>query len=145
MMNTEVRDAITGIEAAWTSYTPTWTSNGTAPALGNGTLTGAYRQIGKTVDFRMKLVMGSTTTFGTGAYFFALPVAPTQSPIAIGVAHIQDASPVNGYVHIVTYIGDAGGMRIYSPASPGVVIAATSPITFASSDTIDASGRYEVP
>jgi hypothetical protein len=63
-----------GLGAAWTSFTPTWTALGTSPALGNGTLTGFYTQIGKLVSFRVRFVAGSTTTFGTSQWNFALPV-----------------------------------------------------------------------
>src|SRR5882672_3849200 len=35
--------------AAWTAYTPVWGSSGTAPAIGNGSLTGFFIQVGKTV------------------------------------------------------------------------------------------------
>ena len=34
---------------AWTAYTPTWQAT-TAPSLGNGSLTGRYRKIGRTLD-----------------------------------------------------------------------------------------------
>lgn len=76
--NGTVRD---GFEAfgAWTSYTPTWGSTGTAPAIGNGSLIGAYTQIQKTVFFRVGVTFGSSTTFGTGNYTLTLPVAPSSS------------------------------------------------------------------
>ena len=59
----------------WPAYTPTWTSAGTAPVLGNGTLIGAYIQIEHFVVARVTLTMGSTTTYGTGNYYFSLPVS----------------------------------------------------------------------
>lgn len=47
--NTEIRDAFTGIQAAWTSYTPTLTN----VTLGTGgTVQGWYHQIGHTIRFR---------------------------------------------------------------------------------------------
>ena len=54
------------------SYTPTWGSTGTAPSLGNGTLTGSYQQFGKLVYFRAVLTLGSTSTIGTGQYHLTL-------------------------------------------------------------------------
>jgi len=75
MLNTEIRDAIAGIEAGWANYTPTWTASGTAPAIGNGVQQAAFMQIGHTTQYRIVLSFGSTTTFGTGIYSFALPVA----------------------------------------------------------------------
>ena len=58
---------------AWTPYVPVWGSTGTPPALGNGTLVGSYHQVGKTVDIRVKLVPGSTSSYGTGNWNFTLP------------------------------------------------------------------------
>lgn len=59
---------------AWTSYTPTWTASTSNPTLGNGTLTGSYVQIGKTVTAQVTLTFGSTTTLGSGVYRWSLPV-----------------------------------------------------------------------
>jgi hypothetical protein len=75
--NGTVRD---GFEAfgAWTSYTPTWGSTGTAPAIGNGTLVGGYTQIQKTVFFRVGCTFGTSTTFGTGNFTLTLPVTPSS-------------------------------------------------------------------
>ncbi|MFD5573971.1 hypothetical protein [Streptomyces cadmiisoli] len=72
-MNQEIRDQFNSMFAAWTSYTPVWTASGTAPVLGNGTLSGRYMKIGRTVVAHIQLVMGSTTTYGTGDYSFSLP------------------------------------------------------------------------
>lgn len=64
-----------GIQAAWTSYTPTWTGSSSNPAIGNGTLTGRWLQIGKSGFFRVVMTAGTTTTVGSGTYTFALPAA----------------------------------------------------------------------
>jgi hypothetical protein len=59
----------------WQSYTPAWTSSGTAPVLGNGSLTGRYR-IGPEADLliaEVRLVCGSSSSAGTGVWFFSLP------------------------------------------------------------------------
>jgi hypothetical protein len=58
-----------------TAYTPTWTSSGDAPAIGNGTLTGHYTKLGKRVDARIALTFGNTTDPGTGMWFLGLPFA----------------------------------------------------------------------
>lgn len=59
--------------ASWTGYTPKWFNSGTQPAIGNGTLGGTYRRMGKTLDITMYFYIGSTTTIGTGAWYFTLP------------------------------------------------------------------------
>lgn len=78
-MNTEVRDAMTGLQAAWDSYTPTWTAVSVNPSLGNGTMVGHSLRQGKKVDFWQKLTMGSTTSYGTGAWKMSIPVSPLSS------------------------------------------------------------------
>jgi hypothetical protein len=65
---------------AWTAYTPVWTAPTTNPVLGNGTLTGQYMaQNGKTIHYRIVLIMGSTTTYGSGMYLLSLPVASSAN------------------------------------------------------------------
>ena len=66
------------VDTAWAAYTPTWGAS-TAPSLGNGTLTGTYMRIGKTVHFFINLTTGSTTTYGSGIYTLTLPVAAAST------------------------------------------------------------------
>lgn len=76
---TDVDTKLTGIEAAWTSGTPTWSqTGGSVLSIGNGTLFMRYKQVGvssagKTVNLRLELVRGSTTNVGTAAYAWQLP------------------------------------------------------------------------
>lgn len=67
-------DTIDALGDAWTTYTPSWGSTGTPPALGNGTLLGRYKKLGKTVDVNIVLTLGSTSTVGTGGWTLFLPV-----------------------------------------------------------------------
>lgn len=67
-------DATTKMSGAWTDYAVAWTSSGTQPAIGNGVLIGSYSKIGRTVNLKIRIKMGSTTTYGTGYYSFSLPV-----------------------------------------------------------------------
>lgn len=60
---------------AWTAYTPTWTATGTPPTLGNGTISGRYRRSGRLIVFEAELVIGSTSSGGTGSYTLVAPVA----------------------------------------------------------------------
>jgi microcystin-dependent protein len=63
----------TAAVGGWTTYTPSWTSSGTQPAIGNGTIVGQYRRIGQNIACRIALTTGSSTTYGTGDYLFSLP------------------------------------------------------------------------
>lgn len=71
-------------QGVWTPYVPTWTSTGTAPAKGNGTLAGEYAKVGRLVTVRISLDTGSTTTYGTGNYIFSLPLAASTTGVGSG-------------------------------------------------------------
>lgn len=134
---------------AWTAYTPTWTSTGTAPALGNGTLVGAYAQIGKTVIFRFAFTAGSTSTYGSGSYIFSYPVAPHS---AIGgnygflLAGYAEDSGVAGYSINFGRGASATGFYLAS-TSNGVgganTYQTTVPFTWGSGDFFSVHGMYE--
>lgn len=61
--------------SAWDTYTPVWAASTTAPALGNGSLYGRYRLLGKTCQFSVQLAIGSTTNGGSGTWSLSLPFA----------------------------------------------------------------------
>lgn len=148
LLNTHLRDNLLWLGSGnWSSYTPTWTSTGTAPAIGNGILEGRYVRIGNTIHFRIGLIPGGTTTYGTGAWFFALPAAArTGSQGTSGqVARI----PVgNGIL-----IDISGGNTLFSAilesstnivtSYPGGNLSGTTPITFVSGDQVQIHGSYE--
>lgn len=71
------------VPGAWTSYTPTWTASTTNPVLGNGTLIGRHSKIGRQATVHINLTPGSTTTFGSGSYSFALPFTAASSGAAL--------------------------------------------------------------
>jgi hypothetical protein len=87
----------------WVTYTPTWTSNGTAPSIGNGTLTGRYRVLDKnTVHVIIRWVRGSTSSNGTGTYNLGLPAG---FPIAsdTGMAQLGSARYlISGIAHLAS-------------------------------------------
>lgn len=123
--------ALHGLTDAWSAWTPTW-SNLT---VGNGTVLARYRQVGKTVDYRIKFTLGTTSVVGTSPNF-TLPVAPTGGFIAddmIGLGHGTDAS-INTYVLGVFYNGS--GIARFN-------ISATVPFTFGNSDWFESVFTYE--
>lgn len=130
--------------APWTSYTPTWTCSGSAPAIGNGTLSGAYKQIGKTLYVRISFVAGSTTTFGTGDFRFALPGSLTS------VASVEQALAAKGYDSSATTnlvlagFTPASGSYVALVSNGGTVVGSAQPITWANGDTIRITGVIEV-
>jgi hypothetical protein len=57
----------------WVDYTPSWTSSGTQPNIGNGSVTGKWRRVGDSIECQVRVLAGSTTTYGTGTYLLSLP------------------------------------------------------------------------
>jgi len=55
------------------SYTPVWGSSGTAPNIGNGSIAGKYIVIGKFAIAWVSMVLGSSSTYGSGTYTWTLP------------------------------------------------------------------------
>lgn len=67
-------------------------------SIGNAVVTAAYKQTGKTVNARINVTFGSTTTFGAGQIAFSLPVTASSASAGhyIGHCYIEDAG-VQGY------------------------------------------------
>lgn len=115
------------IAPGWTSYTFTWSSDGTQPAIGNGTRSGRYRRPtgSDLVVFEFRLTMGSTTTFGTGTYFISVPVTPSATAVTncVGSCYILDA----GFQDKIGQLKFEDNTKIAMVAASGGVVTATNP------------------
>lgn len=127
------------------TYTPTWTSSGTAPAIGNASVIARYTRIGKFVHAYGGITFGSTTTYGTGVWFFALPATPAASvttnvPIGTGwlvqTANIGIATPIAVGSSMVLQLG-ATYLGTNTNVSP------TFPWTWAASNILGWNAIYE--
>lgn len=130
-------------DPGWQDYTPAWTGASSNPAIGNGTITGRYTQIGTTVHFRVSIHMGSTTTFGSGAWFVSMPVTGADSDIAIGSASATDDS---GGVRWVGSLHTNDGLKAFIGNEGGVTSSSwrsTTPMTWATTDELHVVGTYE--
>lgn len=147
LLNTHLRDNLKALGDPMAAYTPSWTSTGTAPTIGNGTIDGLFAEAGKFVTWSVSIVGGSTTGWGTGTYSITLPrVARTRFIVFSGV--IWDASapasyPLFGEVNVST----RGAVVLRTlPTTAGNQfrdVTATVPITLATSDALVLSGTYE--
>jgi len=100
--NTEIRDQWNSVLDAWTTYTPGWTAATTNPVIGNGTITGRYLKVGRTVHLAITLIGGSTTTWGAGAFSFAAPFTSANSTVSyLGGARLSGSGSND------TWIGQA--------------------------------------
>jgi hypothetical protein len=130
---------------AWTSYSVSWSSQSNPqPVLGNGSLTGFYKVIGKTVFVRVKLNWGTTTSGGTGDWRFSLPVNAASSDGVQFPCSMLD-NGVNWYAGIVngTYTGAVDKSSIITTASPAGAITANIPFTWGNLDSLQFNGSYE--
>lgn len=122
----------------WTAYTPTWT--GTGFVIGNGTITGAWISAGKLVIYRITATIGSTTTVGTGAYSFGLPVAAITTNIPGGGITIFDSSPGSVRQRDV-YVNTS--TTVAGQDEAGTFVGGTAPFALATGDTLKLTGTYE--
>ena len=130
----------------WTTYSPSWTASTTNPVIGNGTITGRYKAIGKTVFVFVKINMGSSTTYGSGQWRISLPVDAFSASSAIfptvfldnGLNWFQGTSytEYGGNVSYVVPVWNRG-LTGSAPAD------STTPFTWGSTDSFSFSGSYE--
>lgn len=133
----------------WGTYTPIWSGGGTHPDIGNGVLTGKYVRIGSSVGvFQIRMVLGGTSTAGTGDYTWSLPGGwfagvDTFGPPVDGIAKV-----INSAVGVAPFLTLIGAINSYSGANvvtvsnagqPGVD-GATTPITWTSGDEMHMHG-----
>lgn len=127
---------------AWTSWTPTWTNL----TVGNGTVTAKYTRVGRTIHFRLKFTLGSTSTVGTLPRF-SLPVESHSeylSEYPIGAATYVDSGTA-AYDGVVQRDAATTALlrRIGGSGSPTVNVTATAPFAWATGDYLMLSGSYE--
>lgn len=105
------------LEAPWTEYTPDWTTDLIDPTIGNGTLIGRYRKIGRTVDMVAQCVVGSTTNVGQGYYALSLPFAPrTTRPeqrLHCEVRGVHLGSPIPRWLGDIRLIDSAPQFNVH--------------------------------
>jgi hypothetical protein len=122
----------------WNTYTPSWTSTGTQPAVVDGTLLGNYTQIGGLIVAKVSLTIGASTTFGTGSYSMSLPVAEDSTVgFSAGPGIAFDSNP--GVVYIVHWRAAA----LLSNASPIATLSPSVPFTWASGDQLQLTITYK--
>ena len=135
---------VTRAFGAWNSFTTTWGSGGTAPAIGNGTIASSYSQIGKTVSFRIVLTASTTTAFGTSYYTFTVPVtaaagaAGSFMPIGNTIASRTSTSL---YYEATTVL--ANTTQVFARYQTSGLFGQLAPVTFANTDIIAIQGTYQ--
>lgn len=123
------------------TYTPTWTTTGSAPSIGNGTLSGAYVKVGQLVTVTAKLLAGSSTTFGTGDWRLTVPFA-SGSVEACGIGFGDDSGSPTGYPTLAFLDASTSTMEIYRLDALWTAYTATVPFTWGTGDYLVVTITY---
>jgi hypothetical protein len=125
-----------------TTYTPT-IAGSTGGVLGNGTVNGWYRQLGKMVWGELRFVWGSTTTF-TGTLTATYPVTAIGygATVSVGSGRVITGGAANAWlVDTVHNNTTTMGFR-YDQQTGGGTVTATAPAAFAANDVITVHFHY---
>jgi polygalacturonase len=122
-----------------------WKGNTTDPAIGNGTIAFKAKQDGDFIWATISVTMGSTTTFGSGGWYFTLPNPFGGNAVAdaYGSGMVLD-SGTQQYIGTSYILSGTNQIRIQIEAGGGTPIGPTSPFTFASGDKVVLSIRYPI-
>lgn len=134
-------------------YTPEWTATTTNPTIGNGTLRGVYLTGLGMCWASIELIIGSTTTLGSGTYELTVPLDPHVLVGSIqtltGCLLLTDLSAAK-YGMGVVRLGSARNAGLYAMApsvtGAGEIGALTEakPFAWAAGDSILASIGYPI-
>ncbi len=124
-----------------------WTPTLANITLGNGSLTSKYMRVGNTVFYWFILVLGSTSSIGTGPYFTPpvpmLTMGGVNSYTPIGLSRYHDNSAGGSYLGISTSQGGIIQLHHLSGSPLGLTTTtATAPMTWATNDELHNAGKY---
>ena len=139
---------VTGLSQPWRSWTPLLTN----VTIGNGSIVGAQKQIGKTTFYRLKIIFGTTSSI-TGTIGFVPPVAPNSElynaaseGYIVGTAKYLDAA--TAAYHGFVYATQANSFTLTAQNTSGAYAAqatvnASTPFGWGNTDQIIIQGFYE--
>ena len=140
-------DAYENATAAWPTWSPTLTNITNV----NGTVVAKYRQVGKTVDYRFKFSLGSSSAIGTSPKF-TLPATPNSdyvdasgSCFPIGQAFLVHAGVATRIGLSVVLTGSTATIfsNNFATGEASTGITAAAPWTWATGDMLHVWGTYE--
>lgn len=124
-----------------------WKGTTADPAIGNGTLYGWTTFDGRWLEVWVELTIGSTTTFGTGGWYFTgQPIPTTTSWWITGWCGLRDDSAATSYAGPVL-LNNLGQLFPRTPnygGTNGAVAAVSSalPFTWATGDTLNLYSKF---
>jgi hypothetical protein len=122
------------------TYVPTWTGSISNPVLGNGTLTGEYFIANGMCQVTVTMTAGSTTTFGSGFWFFTLPITCRSIATQYGSARALDA----GTLYYVGATDAAGTVLSATFDQTNTQVQSNVPFTWASGDSLSMTVSYPI-
>lgn len=120
------------------AYTPVWTAAGTAPSLGNGTLTGTYIVQGRYIEIFCQLIFGTTTTSGTGQWFFNFPINFIAGVVIGSINAVNSGVSDNSGVPFV-WTASLYSLLMNATSLP---VSGLVPFTWGNLDSLNVAGRY---
>lgn len=130
------------------SFTPSWKGDSGDPAIGNGTLTGWKRLRDGYIDLHIYLKCGSTTTYGTGNWYFEIPDgyslgidpgASGQERFAVGLAYIFDSGTTLRSGVAVIDVDQPTRIRFMSSGTASNFFSSAAPQTWTTNDDLGAT------
>lgn len=130
---------------AWSTWSPTLANI----TVGNGTTVATYARIGRTIHFRFKFTLGTTSAIGSSPTI-SLPVALhanyANGEDLVGLARYGDTG-VAGYSGTLRAASSTTALFIVHNAagtySAEAALTSTAPFTWGSTDLLSAMGTYE--
>lgn len=130
----------------WTTFATSWTTGGSAPSIGNGTITARYSRVGRMITYLISLSAGSTTNFGTGEFRFSLP-ATQSTAIGSNGFYVGDALGIDtgtGLYMGVSVIDNTNNfVRVFKGDGTTNPWSNTVPFTWGNTDSLNISITYE--
>ena len=131
---------------AWFNFTTIWTGTITNPVLGDGTLSSRFNINNGLLSFLGVLVMGSTTTLGSGNWYFSFPLPSAGTTRYYGVGYVRDAGIAN-YLFTTQITGGDLEFRYWIDMTPGAnnsFINPTFPIAWGAGDNVAWQIQYGI-
>jgi len=134
--------------AAWTTYTPVFTTSGGAASIGSGAITGLYSKVGRVCRVAGYLIFGAGANGGAGGLFtMSLPFAAAAGGPWVGKAYLRDASATSvGHFNGLCVCLSGASLVTFKEASTHVEVFNTSPFPWTPgppADFIAFQLRYE--
>lgn len=139
-------DLALALTGAWTTYTPAVVASAGGFTLGaGGTQTGAYRRVGKTLDWRFLIVAGTTPTWGSAGATLSvsIPGGFTSTASFLGNAFTFDTSASANNMLEYAILSGTNVARFYRP-STNVELTNGTPFTYAVGDSLFGNGTLEI-